>query len=164
MAFLLSRHAVCGDITSARLTTFEQSVGATLPTDYRQFMLDNNGGIPDHCKLMMSFHPDSDGESYFTECECFFPIHDDEWKDTYEGRLTQPLQRVFEILRDDCPKSTDYIPIGRDPGGNLICLAIKGPSHGAVFFYDHKNHELYPVADSFTAFLDHLKILDNDED
>lgn len=32
-----------------------------------------------------------------------------------------------------------FLPIARDPGGNLICLALEGENANKVFFWDHEN-------------------------
>lgn len=60
--------------------------------------------------------------------------------------------------------SSELLPIGEDPGGNIICLGIKGERHDKIYFWDHhgeivpENGEepgysnLFFVADSFDEF------------
>jgi hypothetical protein len=57
----------------------------------------------------------------------------------------------------------DLLPIGRDPGGNLICISITGPNQGKIYFWDHEEEveegqppgydNVYFVAGSLPALL-----------
>ena len=59
-----------------------------------------------------------------------------------------------------------YLPIGCDPGGNQICLVVKGQNYGQVFFWDHEfeaddgneptDDNLTFIAPDFDAFLKSL--------
>jgi len=59
----------------------------------------------------------------------------------------------------------DLLPVAQDPGGNLLCVGIRGPRSGRVFFWDHNgalfgrdNEEsVFPVADGWGAFLGILR-------
>lgn len=71
----------------------------------------------------------------------------------------------YKMFKGRMPKF--YLPIGCDPGGNQICLAVKGQNYGQVFFWDHEfeaddgceptEENLTRIASSFDAFLDSLR-------
>jgi len=74
---------------------------------YTNFLLENNGGCLEKAIFKIS---DSQGESAVNE---FFSINNTdeslfEYIDIFEGRMP-----------------SDFIPIGIDPNGNIICLGIK---------------------------------------
>ena len=68
---------------------------------------------------------------------------------------------------------SDLLPIGEDPGGNIICLGLKSKRRGKVYFWDHEREEMPPddappdwepgysnvsfVANSFDEFFFSLK-------
>ena len=41
----LAQRAIRGELLPERLEQFESTIGATFPDDYRDFMLENNGGV-----------------------------------------------------------------------------------------------------------------------
>lgn len=58
----------------------------------------------------------------------------------------------------------DFITIGKDLGGNQICVSLKGSNSGTIYFWAHeeeaeniKHENLYKIADSFEEFLESLK-------
>lgn len=62
---------------------------------------------------------------------------------------------------------TGILPIGHDPGGNYICIALTDENYGQIYFYDHEEpnedsngnvnwNNLYLVAKSFSEFLNKL--------
>ncbi len=44
------------------------------------------------------------------------------------------LPTIYEELMDDIP--TGHIPIGEDPGGNPLLLAISGDDSDAIYYWD----------------------------
>lgn len=57
----------------------------------------------------------------------------------------------------------EVLPVGRDPCANLICLAVAGKQAGRVFFYDHEEETLYPLARNFHQFVLGLKPITLDD-
>jgi hypothetical protein len=80
------------------------------------------------------------------------------------GDMYDLVANNHELLRSRMPP--ELIRIGEDPGGNQICLAIKGPKKGSVYFWDHENEapdgeepwyeNVYLLADTFEKFVDSL--------
>jgi hypothetical protein len=65
-----------------------------------------------------------------------------------------------------------------DPGGNAICLGIRGPHRGKVYFWDHEEEpdpdewdgqvetagNLEVIAESFAEFLARVSPFEDDEE
>ena len=123
-----------------------------LPEDYKRFLLEYNGGIPD--KNIVSFTENNrKTEDYI---DLFFGFCDDDIYGIFDNYCTF-LKRI--------PSNT--IPIARDPGGNLFLMSIRGDDYGHIYFWDHEE-EIYEgqepdysnmslVAKSFTDLLNNLK-------
>ncbi len=70
------------------------------------------------------------------------------------------MEYEYEEATQWNPLLPGFIPIGEDPGGNRLLLATIGKEAGKVFFWDRVGFwvredgcNLFPVAESFTAFL-----------
>ena len=80
------------------------------------------------------------------------------------------LLRNHEAYEGRIP--AELLAVGNDPGGNLICLAVRGGKRGAVYFWDHEGEgppgeagysNVYPVAESFGEFIESLEAEDTEE-
>jgi hypothetical protein len=135
-------------ISEVSLALFEQELDLTLPTDYRDFLLEHNGGKPNPCIFPVANNP-YDNKSML---HYFFGVTD--------GELGN-LAKWIKLQEDKLPE--DLIPIGIDLGGNLLCLSVRGDFYGKIYFWDadipEDDEEIPPteiffVADSFTALLE----------
>jgi hypothetical protein len=136
------------------LVDVEQQLGITLPLDYKGFLLAHNGGQPHPNRFPIA------GNSSDTHAllGLLFGICKDKW-----GNLVDQVRES----RDRMPP--EFIPIGLDPGGNLILLAVSGPNKDKVYFWTHEEEadegepptydNLYFIANSFTEMLDSLTTL-----
>jgi hypothetical protein len=112
----------------AALVRFEATIGQQMPDDYRDFLIQCNGGYG--CGYVQFHGPTPEGhpadacvnhvggfreETYFSLESAF------ENYQQYETRI---------------PK--DLIWIADDPFGNAICLGISGVHRGRVYFWDHE--------------------------
>jgi hypothetical protein len=103
-------------VTDAQIRAFEQSYGHPLPDDYRQFLLDVNGGSLDgaNCefdqgvvnRLFSLDDPDDDSRDLATRAN--------------RERTSLP--------------SPDLLFIGHDDGGNSLLVALAGEHRGEVWF------------------------------
>lgn len=131
------------------ISAFEASIGKTLPEPYKRFLQEQNGGrpfrstykIPRHGEAGVNFYGINLAEEYndLYSAMCM-----------YEGRIP-----------------SDFIPIGHDPGGNLICLQLE--ANHAVYFWDHEEEKddddpepadmsnMYFIADGFEKFINELE-------
>jgi SMI1 / KNR4 family (SUKH-1) len=114
-------------IPEERVRVFELSIGADLPSDYHNWILASNGGIPS-------------GSNNF--------IH----RDRFDPPLRSSVGVQWFLSLDEIADArktyghrieSDLIPIAEDGDGNLVCIALFGEERGRVFFWDH---ELEPAA------------------
>ena len=143
----------CGpQICDEDIRAVEREIGISLPQDYRDFLLAQNGGRPEP----NAFPINGLENNPFGTIQVFLGIEDAiescnlDWTyHTFSGRLPDNL---IAIARDDC--------------GDLICLSLYGEDAGSVIFWDrHQEIEepsyanVYHVADSFAEFLESIREL-----
>jgi cell wall assembly regulator SMI1 len=137
-------------LSPSHLQEVESRLAIELPGDYRAFLLAHNGGrpVPDAFRL----------SGRWEMVDRFLGIHEGEhdnlldYVKAYEGRLPPEL-----------------LPIAHDAFGNLLCLAVRSPEHGGVYFWDHEGEaergqppsydNVTCVAESFEDFLASLTAL-----
>ncbi|XXT19203.1 SMI1/KNR4 family protein [Sorangium sp. So ce429] len=137
-------------ISDADISKLEQRLGAVLPEQYRQFLLEFNGGSPT---------PDTvDVEGLLgtsTDVQIFFGIGRSVESSDLDWNLTTLAERLEEGL----------LPIAADSGGNVFCLALRGRRRGNILYCDLQSvfgdleatPELFPVASNFDAFLTKIR-------
>ena len=136
-----------GRLTAARLANFEAILGFSLPTDYREFLLQNNGG---------KFH----GTTVpVTELDTRLAL------DVFLGLDLELGQNLDELnLRHRAELHEWSLIIGTDPGGGFILLST-APSWAGVYYWDYSfwfeksspNRNIYLIAGSMTALLKLVK-------
>src|SRR5262245_50269890 len=105
----------------AQIDKFERDTGLSLPPRYKSFLLLANGGQP--CKDVV-FVILEIGEEVMLGA--LYGISDE------DNSLS--VQTAYEDSKDNVPPS--FIPIGEDPGGNLLLLETTGKDKEGIFFRD----------------------------
>ncbi|WP_146551798.1 SMI1/KNR4 family protein [Rummeliibacillus sp. SL167] len=132
------------------LIAFSKKIGYELPNDYSEFLRQHNGG---YVKNSISSYY-KNGEQRFIFTSMFGLGADDD------------LISQFETYKNRIPNTC--IPIGRDAGGNLVCLNLSEDRYGYVYFWDHEeefNYEegkitinnLHFIAETFNEFLNSIE-------
>jgi hypothetical protein len=117
-----------GPIPEDRIQQFENRFGASLPEDYRAFLLQTNGGYPDPGGFAIR------GTSDVSQVSRFLALDGERWddievyQDRYDGRIP-----------------AGWLPIGYDDFGNLLLLGLEGANRGRVAFWDHELERDDPV-------------------
>lgn len=138
------------------LAEFERKHGFLLPTTYRAFLLEHNGGTPEpssYCRKR--------NKKPSEECRYFFGLQC--------GRSYAEIEDALETYlgEDETRIPRRLLPIAEDSFGNLICLSLRGEDVGKVYFWDHEEEleqkrtktgdvndaAISLIADSFDAFL-----------
>lgn len=140
-------------ISERELQEYEASLGVRLPSEYREFLLEFNGGVPDNDSFLLpgeSSYADSSVRSFFGVSAGF------------DNSLAYYLKIYVKAKRIH----GDMLPIAEDYGGNIVVLAVKGPKVGHVLFWNHELEgtkpdsslieHLIPIAPSFSEFVDGL--------
>lgn len=141
-----------GPLSAERVAEFERELGATLPDEFRAFLLQYNGGIP--YRETFDVPGEDGGERQFHR---FFALHDGSWDDsTPEGSQGFPLQAALADFRADGGPS-DVLPVGKDWSGSYVCVRLAGVDRGRVLYWDHEMEQLVPLADTLASFLADLR-------
>ena len=139
-----------GGASEQSAAAFEQQIGFSLPTDYRRFLVENNGAevldqtffVKDLCKEVM--------------LHVLFGVTNPTSRGLTLGYWLQEYEDELE---------SGTLIIGADPGGSFLIYTIAGEDKG-LYYWD-KNYlfpqssepegNAYFVADSFTEFCESLK-------
>ena len=138
------------DFSEKRLAVFSNKISYKLPNDYIDFIRNHNGG----------YVTESVGTYYKNEKQKFILTS------MFGLGADDDLISQFKIYKRRIPSTC--IPIGRDAGGNLICLNLSGSNYGYVYFWYHEEElnykegtitidDLYFIADSFKKFLNSIE-------
>jgi hypothetical protein len=136
-------------LSESILLKHESSWGFRLPEPYRAFLLQNNGGSP--VKDCFNFKESTTG----SDLRRFLGITGE----------SLDLPSTLAIYKGRLPAR--FFPIGKDSGGNVICISVADDDLGKVYFWDHdteagtgESPELAMntilIADSFQEFLEGL--------
>jgi hypothetical protein len=140
-------------IKEENILRFEQNFSIELPDDYKNFLLQYNGGIPD--KLILSV--EKYGDSILKE---LYGIVDEQIRDipsnikTYNNRIP-----------------SEFIPIGCDQLGNQIIMGVGTKYKHKIYFWWHEGESesekpvysnIYLISENFTSFIESLKDIPED--
>ena len=136
-------------LTTAQVDRIEDRLGMKLPDEYRNFLLDHNGGTPEPRAFpIVDFDKNPKGL-----VQVFFRIDD--------GIESSRLDWNYKVFKGRIPK--ELFPIACDDGGGLICLTISGTNVGAIYYWDFYGEtrpptfdNVYPVAGSLGEFFDSI--------
>ena len=107
-----------------RIQSLEERLGIRLPTAYKAFLLSSNGGRP---YPFVFDYTGTDGRTNSSVVDRFLSINDDE-----QGDDSFELEYKYHAETGRIPRHV--APIGRDPGGNLICISMAPNDNGAIYF------------------------------
>lgn len=127
------------------ILSIETALDAQLASEYRDFLVQFNGGIPTPDTVDIPGVPGSP-----TDVQVFFGV----------GRKVESSDLLWNLslIRDLCA-GRHLLPIACDSGGNLFCLTVDQGVTSAVVYCDLEpfDYELYPVAASFDEFVKQLR-------
>lgn len=141
-------------LTLKNISEFEEQFNIKLPYDYREFMMENNGGTPEGNWgfKFVETNTSKETESIINYFEVIYPEQTTEIDDLKEGYID---------LLESNQISNELIPIADDPFGNILLLGVKGDYYGKVVFGNHELEDpetghiiLSFVAESFSKFID----------
>lgn len=132
------------------IADFERDLGYSLPKDYRAFLLNYNGGVPKPDGFSLVYWGGKPEENRVSFYGLGASVHEGDnlrWTQAcFTGRIPSEL-----------------LPIGDDPGGNQICLCVRGEQSGSVYFWDHELEHAPPtykntarLATTFSEFVSSL--------
>ena len=139
--------------TSLEIQQLEELIGSAIPEDYKQFLLNFNGGYVEN----NMFHADENNE--IVGVRYFLGINTKNDTDVY---------KALEVYKNRVPLK--FLPIGADGSGNLFCLSLRSKDYNTVYFWDHEleddedepptENNLFKLADNFNELLEGLEPFD----
>ncbi|WP_262027493.1 SMI1/KNR4 family protein [Microvirga sp. Mcv34] len=163
----------------SRVQAFEQLARVSLPEDYRQFLLDINGGRPcrstdagsrEYALIDIDWQGRPPAVSHDVAIVDYL-LSVESWENVYEESKGSSLTlegcyRVFVLEEPRIP--SDFIPIGRDPGGSLFLICTGNPQPSSVWFWardwfswelkdQDPFHNMGFVAPRFVDFIERIK-------
>lgn len=133
-------------LVPADLDALEKRLGRHLPIEYREFLLNSNGGIPPDDEASVTFSSHS-GQIISTTIERFLSVSENAEVSIFHSYTYYTRNARLH----DC-----FIPFAMDIANNLFVLT----EDGQVFFWDHELEDanpISPVVSSFQMFLELLK-------
>lgn len=139
-------------IDESALRAVEQRLQVSLPADYRDFLLQVNGGIPSVSEFDTSL-------GNVRACiDCLYGVSARREKRDLESEQQQMQDRTGGSIPDG------FITIGFDPGSAPFFIGTKGESRGKIYLYDqdgfmdaNRQPKLHLVASSFTDLMERLR-------
>ena len=107
-----------GILSEIELVDFEKTNNIRLPEEYRKFLLENNGGIPNPNR-----NKNPDGIVTY-----IFGMHN--------GEYYASLYKHIDMLNKRLPFSS--LPIASDPFGNIFIMSVHPEDFGHIYFWDHE--------------------------
>lgn len=145
-------------ITSEEIRSFEKDFSIVLPEDYKSFLEESNGGMPDGDYVFEFFDEVTERINHSVIQE-FFILNTNE-----DGSYNDLKNNCMNLWNDEALGKSD-IPFALDPGGNYLCLSLNSDDYGTVYLCNHEYEDAdtgylvkSKVADSFSKFLESLSL------
>lgn len=142
------------------IQAFEKKFGKELPEEYKEFLINNNGGYPTE----IMFTPDFieidpmtlEKREQGTNVENFFSLNE--------------VAFEYEDILDENYIAPEYIPFARTAFGNLLLIYVGSEKdYGGIYFSNHdlfdSNNNCFTLSkmtNSFSEFIDSLYVPDLD--
>lgn len=141
-----------GGTSETNIHELERELKKKLPSDYRNFLLRYNGGLPQPNTFS---YTGRGGRRRSEGVRWLFGLNLSQFRDSYYYR---------GMYLDRIP--TNCLAIGSVEGSNLILISFDGDDRGTVYFWDHDEEmeegeaptydNLFFITKSFDEFLDSL--------
>lgn len=128
------------------INELELIIGASLPRDYKEFMLKYDGGVPEPAAF------DIQEESNSSVVKAIFGLE--------TPLVNSSVKYNIDLYKNRIPN--DFMPIGSDAFGNRIVLGVRDKWAGKIFFWDHERESdevggyygnIFLISNSFEDFL-----------
>lgn len=138
-----------GNVKEEEIFKLEDEIGFTLPNDYKEFLINFNGGVPEvkYSTFKLNELEENIGLQVLYGLDLEENLNLREWYEEYE-----------DDLLDDC------LIIGHGIGFGFIVL-VNSPEVSGVYFWDNsfelenssEDENIYKISDTFREFIEELK-------
>ena len=126
-------------ITLEYLNSFENTYNFNIPNSYKEFLVENNGGIPVE-KIFW------DGE-----IECYVP----HFYSLKNGEY--PIEEIIKELHREDALPTYFFPFASTGGAGSYAFSMKNEDFGAVYVFHFDGSEPLKLTDSFEDFINAME-------
>ncbi len=133
---------IAESITLEEVNQFELGVLGELPDEYKNFLVENNGGFPRE-KMFIN-------EEFECDVSLFYSLK--------HGKYN--LEGVLDRVYDDNGLNNSYFPFASSGSGSLYVFSLKEKDYGVVYLDHMDDSDIVKLSDSFSGFLDNLQELD----
>lgn len=138
-----------GNVKEEEIFKFEDEIGFKLPSDYKEFLINFNGGVPEvkYSAFTLNELQENIGLQVLYGLDLEENLDLREWYEEYEGDLL-----------DDC------LIIGHGLGFGFIVL-VNSPEISGVYFWDNtfelenssEDENIYKISNTFSEFIEEIK-------
>lgn len=139
--------------TESKIKKFEEKLSINIPLQYRNFLLAQNGGIPEKSTFLLKDKKNNRDEEI--SIEWFLGIKTKDYDD---------LKSILSTFKKRIP--TQLFPIALAGGDSLICLGTTGKYLDKIYFWDREEElekndlsyfgNIYFLGNNFSDFLKKL--------
>lgn len=145
-------------LSNKDIKKMEGALHLDFPQDYKDFLLKKNGGMPENEVEFDFIESDPSTKEELEQGSDIHYFYDD-----------NEVIESYGNLVDEGLIPAEYLPIACDSFDNQILIYLgKDDNYGSIFFADSESEDpegsswgLSKVADSFTAFLDMLRPMED---
>lgn len=134
----------------------ENELGIKFPEDYKDFIIQMNGGIPQE-DMLYDFYDEVSELENTSIIRRFFSLYVDNLV------LKNNLKVIYNTMKNEGIISVDMLPIADDPAGNIISISLNDEDYGSIYYLNHEFEDVETgylikskIAESFKSFIDCL--------
>lgn len=139
-------------VTDDDFIQYEQLCGCKLPDDFKNYVKQNNGKVPQKAKVTNTMMKDTGWEATIYMMFSFSPKDKsnafDQFKDFHD------TEKGWGVTEKLCPFATDG-------GGNVFCLDYQR-GNPVISFWNHEESKTTPISDTFSNFIASLEYNPNE--
>ena len=146
-------------INISQIEDFEKNIGKKLPDDFKEFMLENNGGCPEEELFTQNFNminPETSEEiTQSIDIAEFMSLNDIEFE--------------YDEIIDTGDIPQGYLPFGYTSFDNLFLICLNQDNYGAIYYVNHDFFDdstgrfvISKICNSFSDFIESLVVETDD--
>ena len=133
-------------VSDIELFEFQKEIGVALPQGYIDFLKVVDGGVVDEDNNLFYSVP----KDFDDDCVELFSLYA-----LVKGGEYQTVRSNYFCYQGRIPSG--LLAIGEDGFGNQICINCDSKKLGQIYFWNHENLKIYPLASNLSNFFKGLR-------